>query len=185
MAWHRMVQQQSSVALGIVLAGLRSVCAGDPLRYMRDCAARATDVLYSSCTAYYCSCTACRYEDDRDEGEWFLYTGSGGRDLSGNKRTNKEQSFDQVRRLRRLPAPDCLIRAGLQLRLWPIATKSVLDCLIHFLYIHRLCCLCAPPAPPLPLRLQTFDSMNKALKLSCTKGLPLRVVRSFKASPAS
>ncbi len=26
----------------------------------------------------------------------FLYTGSGGRDLSGNKRTNKEQSFDQV-----------------------------------------------------------------------------------------
>lgn len=40
----------------------------------------------------------CRYEDDRDEGEWFLYTGSGGRDLSGNKRTNKEQSFDQVGR---------------------------------------------------------------------------------------
>ena len=30
-----------------------------------------------------------RYEDDKDEGEWFLYTGSGGRDLSGNKRTNK------------------------------------------------------------------------------------------------
>jgi E3 ubiquitin-protein ligase UHRF1 len=29
------------------------------------------------------------YEDDHDEGEWFLYTGSGGRDLSGNKRTNK------------------------------------------------------------------------------------------------
>lgn len=29
------------------------------------------------------------YEDDRDEGEWFLYTGSGGRDLSGNKRTSK------------------------------------------------------------------------------------------------
>eukprot|EP01026_Neomeris_dumetosa_P056312 TRINITY_DN5148_c0_g2_i12.p1 TRINITY_DN5148_c0_g2~~TRINITY_DN5148_c0_g2_i12.p1 ORF type:complete len:716 (+),score=104.15 TRINITY_DN5148_c0_g2_i12:60-2150(+) len=35
------------------------------------------------------------YEDDRDEGDWFLYTGSGGRDLSGNKRTNKTQSFDQ------------------------------------------------------------------------------------------
>eukprot|EP01024_Parvocaulis_polyphysoides_P030878 TRINITY_DN28054_c0_g3_i2.p1 TRINITY_DN28054_c0_g3~~TRINITY_DN28054_c0_g3_i2.p1 ORF type:complete len:721 (+),score=140.41 TRINITY_DN28054_c0_g3_i2:81-2243(+) len=35
------------------------------------------------------------YEDDRDEGDWFLYTGSGGRDLSGNKRTNKKQSFDQ------------------------------------------------------------------------------------------
>lgn len=35
------------------------------------------------------------YIDDEDHGEWFLYTGSGGRDLSGNKRTNKNQSFDQ------------------------------------------------------------------------------------------
>ena len=34
-------------------------------------------------------CEWSSYEDDRDEGEWFLYTGSGGRDLSGNKRTNK------------------------------------------------------------------------------------------------
>ncbi|KAL8038082.1 hypothetical protein ABFX02_11G080600 [Erythranthe guttata] len=36
------------------------------------------------------------YVDDEDHGEWFLYTGSGGRDLTGNKRTNKEQSFDQT-----------------------------------------------------------------------------------------
>ncbi|XP_038901575.1 E3 ubiquitin-protein ligase ORTHRUS 2-like isoform X2 [Benincasa hispida] len=35
------------------------------------------------------------YQDDEDHGEWFLYTGSGGRDLSGNKRTSKDQSFDQ------------------------------------------------------------------------------------------
>ncbi|KAJ4833893.1 hypothetical protein Tsubulata_041474 [Turnera subulata] len=35
------------------------------------------------------------YVYDEDHGEWFLYTGSGGRHLSGNKRTNKEQSFDQ------------------------------------------------------------------------------------------
>ncbi|XP_075496447.1 E3 ubiquitin-protein ligase ORTHRUS 2-like [Primulina tabacum] len=35
------------------------------------------------------------YEDDEDCGDWFLYTGSGGRDLSGNKRTAKNQSFDQ------------------------------------------------------------------------------------------
>lgn len=34
------------------------------------------------------------YEDDVDNGDEFLYTGSGGRDLSGNKRTN-DQSFDQ------------------------------------------------------------------------------------------
>jgi len=61
------------------------------------------------------------YEDDRDEGEWFLYTGSGGRDLSGNKRTSKVQSFDQK-----------------------------------------------------------FELMNEALRLSCVKGLPVRVVRSHK-----
>lgn len=63
------------------------------------------------------------YKDDEDHGEWFLYTGrfafvisplfffvylsllllkyvanvycSGGRDLTGNKRTNKDQAFDQ------------------------------------------------------------------------------------------
>ncbi|CAK6445601.1 unnamed protein product [Pipistrellus nathusii] len=34
------------------------------------------------------------YEDDVDNGEFFTYTGSGGRDLSGNKRT-AEQSCDQ------------------------------------------------------------------------------------------
>ncbi|AED94446.1 unnamed protein product [Arabidopsis thaliana] len=36
------------------------------------------------------------YDDDEDHGEWFLYTGSGGRDLSGNKRINKKQSSDQA-----------------------------------------------------------------------------------------
>ncbi|KAI7724728.1 LOW QUALITY PROTEIN: hypothetical protein M8C21_004605, partial [Ambrosia artemisiifolia] len=61
------------------------------------------------------------YEDDEDHGEWFLYTGSGGRDLSGNKRTNKTQSFDQ-----------------------------------------------------------TFDKSNEALRVSCRKGYPVRVVRSHK-----
>ncbi|XP_057420488.1 E3 ubiquitin-protein ligase ORTHRUS 2-like [Lotus japonicus] len=35
------------------------------------------------------------YVDDQDHGEWFLYTGSGGKDLTGNKRTNKNHSFDQ------------------------------------------------------------------------------------------
>ncbi|KAL0920149.1 hypothetical protein M5K25_009263 [Dendrobium thyrsiflorum] len=61
------------------------------------------------------------YEDDEDHGEWFLYTGSGGRDLSGNKRTSKDQSFDQK-----------------------------------------------------------FDKLNEALRLSCKKGYPTRVVRSHK-----
>ncbi|KAG2489212.1 hypothetical protein HYH03_012236 [Edaphochlamys debaryana] len=36
------------------------------------------------------------YVDDVDEGSWFLYTGSGGKDLSGNKRTTKDHSSDQV-----------------------------------------------------------------------------------------
>ncbi|XP_076763687.1 ubiquitin-like with PHD and ring finger domains 1 [Xylocopa sonorina] len=35
------------------------------------------------------------YEDDIDNGDEFMYTGSGGRDLSGNKRT-AEQSCDQI-----------------------------------------------------------------------------------------
>ncbi|KAF8390741.1 hypothetical protein HHK36_025268 [Tetracentron sinense] len=66
------------------------------------------------------------YEDDEDHGEWFLYTGSGGRDLSGNKRTNKEQSFDQK-----------------------------------------------------------FDKSNEALRVSCKKGYPVRVVRSHKEKRSS
>ncbi|ONK78060.1 uncharacterized protein A4U43_C02F13810 [Asparagus officinalis] len=66
------------------------------------------------------------YEDDEDHGEWFLYTGSGGRDLSGNKRTNKEQSSDQK-----------------------------------------------------------FVSSNEALRVSCLKGYPVRVVRSFKEKRSS
>ncbi|XP_057507883.1 E3 ubiquitin-protein ligase ORTHRUS 2-like [Actinidia eriantha] len=66
------------------------------------------------------------YEDDEDHGEWFLYTGSGGRDLSGNKRTNKTQSFDQK-----------------------------------------------------------FDKMNEALRVSCRKGYPVRVVRSHKEKRSS
>ncbi|TVU18446.1 hypothetical protein EJB05_34547 [Eragrostis curvula] len=66
------------------------------------------------------------YLDDEDHGEWFLYTGSGGRDLSGNKRTNKEQSFDQK-----------------------------------------------------------FEKLNAALRISCLRGYPVRVVRSHKEKRSS
>ncbi|MCL7034230.1 hypothetical protein MKW94_005269 [Papaver nudicaule] len=66
------------------------------------------------------------YEDDEDHGEWFLYTGSGGRNLSGNKRTNKEHSFDQE-----------------------------------------------------------FKKSNEALRVSCRKGYPVRVVRSHKEKRSS
>ncbi|XP_047309878.1 E3 ubiquitin-protein ligase ORTHRUS 2-like [Impatiens glandulifera] len=66
------------------------------------------------------------YLDDEDHGDWFLYTGSGGRDLTGNKRTNKVQSFDQ-----------------------------------------------------------TFHLCNEALRVSCKKGYPVRVVRSHKERRSS
>ncbi|XP_059633421.1 E3 ubiquitin-protein ligase ORTHRUS 2-like [Cornus florida] len=66
------------------------------------------------------------YQDDEDHGEWFLYTGSGGRDLSGNKRTNKTQSHDQK-----------------------------------------------------------FEKLNEALRVSCRKGYPVRVVRSHKEKRSS
>ncbi|XP_017888057.1 E3 ubiquitin-protein ligase UHRF1-like [Ceratina calcarata] len=47
------------------------------------------------------------YEDDVDNGEEFIYTGSGGRDLSGNKRT-AEQSCDQtLTRMNRALALNC------------------------------------------------------------------------------
>ncbi|RZC77268.1 hypothetical protein C5167_001400 [Papaver somniferum] len=61
------------------------------------------------------------YVDDEDHGEWFLYTGSGGRNLSGNKRTNTDQSFDQE-----------------------------------------------------------FKKSNEALRVSCQKGYPVRVVRDLR-----
>jgi len=46
-------------------------------------------MMISACTHLQSVVLSGGYEDDRDEGEWFLYTGSGGKDLSGNKRTNK------------------------------------------------------------------------------------------------
>ncbi|GFG31103.1 hypothetical protein Cfor_04602 [Coptotermes formosanus] len=47
------------------------------------------------------------YEDDIDNGDEFLYTGSGGRDLSGNKRT-ADQSCDQMlTRLNKALALNC------------------------------------------------------------------------------
>jgi E3 ubiquitin-protein ligase UHRF1 len=47
------------------------------------------------------------YEDDIDSGDEFLYTGSGGRDLSGNKRT-ADQSCDQtLTRLNKALALNC------------------------------------------------------------------------------
>lgn len=50
------------------------------------------------------------YEDDIDYGDEFYYTGSGGRDLSGNKRVN-EQSCDQVlTRMNKALAMNCNVK---------------------------------------------------------------------------
>ncbi|XP_031386734.1 E3 ubiquitin-protein ligase ORTHRUS 2 [Punica granatum] len=71
-------------------------------------------------------CLSGGYQDDEDHGEWFLYTGSGGRDLTGNRRTNSEQSSEQK-----------------------------------------------------------FEKLNEALRVSCKKGYPVRVVRSHKEKRSS
>nr|XP_018914523.1 PREDICTED: E3 ubiquitin-protein ligase UHRF1-like [Bemisia tabaci] len=47
------------------------------------------------------------YEDDVDDGEEFLYTGSGGRDLSGNKRTADQSSDQKLTRMNRALALNC------------------------------------------------------------------------------
>ncbi|KAG8184447.1 hypothetical protein JTE90_002296 [Oedothorax gibbosus] len=61
------------------------------------------------------------YEDDLDEGEEFKYTGSGGRDLSGNKRC-AEQSCDQtLTRMNRALAINCnapLNKNGTEAKNW-------------------------------------------------------------------
>lgn len=41
------------------------------------------------------------YEDDVDNGEEFVYTGSGGRDLSGNKRVSNQSCDQQLTRMNR------------------------------------------------------------------------------------
>lgn len=47
------------------------------------------------------------YEDDVDNGEEFFYTGSGGRDLSGNKRTAKQSSDQQLTLMNKAIALNC------------------------------------------------------------------------------
>ncbi|GFR27408.1 e3 ubiquitin-protein ligase UHRF1 [Trichonephila clavata] len=61
------------------------------------------------------------YEDDLDEGDEFKYTGSGGRDLSGNKRC-AEQSCDQtLTRMNKALASNCnapLCKDGAEAKNW-------------------------------------------------------------------
>lgn len=47
------------------------------------------------------------YEDDVDNGEEFYYTGSGGRDLSGNKRENAQSSDQKLTALNKALALNC------------------------------------------------------------------------------
>lgn len=47
------------------------------------------------------------YEDDYDDGNEFSYTGSGGRDLSGNKRTAEQSSDQKLTRENRALARNC------------------------------------------------------------------------------
>merc|ERR1711887_334983 len=47
------------------------------------------------------------YEDDVDNGDEFTYTGSGGRDLSGNKRTAEQSSDQKLERTNAAIARNC------------------------------------------------------------------------------
>ncbi|CAD6238967.1 GSCOCG00008581001-RA-CDS [Cotesia congregata] len=47
------------------------------------------------------------YEDDVDNGDEFLYTGSGGRDLSGNKRTAAQSSDQKLTKMNKALALNC------------------------------------------------------------------------------
>ena len=78
----------------------------------------------------------CRYEDDQDEGEWFLYTGSGGRDLSGNKRVSKVSRLCSPSLAHLCFAASCLPDSK-------ILTDPVLTCVWSRTgTAHGFCCLC-------------------------------------------
>ena len=47
------------------------------------------------------------YDDDVDNGEEFTYSGSGGRDLSGNKRTAKQSMDQKLTAMNRALARNC------------------------------------------------------------------------------
>ena len=50
------------------------------------------------------------YKDDKDEGDCFIYTGSGGRDLSGNKRTADQSSGQTLDRQNLALSYSCMVR---------------------------------------------------------------------------
>ncbi|CAH2004540.1 unnamed protein product [Acanthoscelides obtectus] len=69
----------------------------------------------------YSICLSGGYEDDIDDGEEFLYTGSGGRDLSGNKRSNDQSSDQELTRTNKALALNCdasLNKDGAEARDW-------------------------------------------------------------------
>eukprot|EP00794_Sanderia_malayensis_P007068 gene7068-7863_t len=47
------------------------------------------------------------YEDDHDDGDEFYYTGSGGRDLSGNRRTAEQSSDQKLAKMNKALAKNC------------------------------------------------------------------------------
>ncbi len=138
----------------------------------------------------------CRYEDDLDHGEYFLYTGSGGRDLSGNKRTSKASLLSSAA----CSKPACTIANGSSAACVALglsaAGTAMPPAAAGWLCLHSVTPLPSPcvlprlrASPNLLLSNlcpqvqsfdQKFDLMNKALLLSCQKGLPVRVVRSHK-----
>ncbi len=76
------------------------------------------------------------YEDDADNGDEFYYTGAGGRDLSGNKRT-AEQSFDQELTKSNLAlAVSCNAKVRIKILMQTLKSFSILN--------HLVCCRLTP-----------------------------------------
>ena len=79
------------------------------------------------------------YEDDEDNGDYFTYTGSGGRDLSGNKRTAEQSSDQKLDKSNAAIAMNCKVsfnpkdggdagdKWGLQTLLWRSPHSQVLQ----------------------------------------------------------
>lgn len=86
------------------------------------------------------------------------------------------------------PQPEHKSPASVRLRAWRTAASQHKErkqaCNCHPTPVtaaHAPCCCCAQ----MQSFDQTFDNMNAALKVSCLRGLPVRVVRSFKEKRSS
>jgi len=78
------------------------------------------------------------YEDDVDNGDEFFYTGSGGRDLSGNKRTALQSCDQELTRYNRCTIQFSLCKTLYNTHLVVIILKFYILELWHSIAIQKL-----------------------------------------------